>query len=233
MKLKLAFGIIALYVVSLSVGINYGYGQTKPKPVSIKKKPDQIKTVSIGNQIWMAENLNVSTYRNGDTIPEVQDAFEWSNLKTGAWCYYENKTENGVIYGKLYNFFAVNDKRGLAPEGWHIASDSEWTELAHYLGSDTIVGEKLKSNTGWDNKGNGKNTSGFTALAGGYRLTNGSYDSVGSFDYLGKFGYWWTGKTKGATDAWPRILSYNNKCIVRTINNKRNGGMSVRCVKNL
>ncbi len=100
------------------------------------------KTVKIGDQVWMAENLGVSRYRNGDPIPEVQDPEKWKSLKTGAWCYYKNDEEYGEIYGKLYNWHAVNDPRGLAPEGWHVPSDKEWMKLERYLGMSKEETEK-------------------------------------------------------------------------------------------
>jgi uncharacterized protein (TIGR02145 family) len=125
--------------------------------------------IKIGTQIWTTKNLDVSTYRNGDPIPQVQDVGSWSKLTTGAWCYYENKTTNGTIYGKLYNWYAVNDPRGLAPKGFHIPSSAEWTILIDYLGGVdvggvdkrdivqyytnkiNIVENKMKSASGWDN----------------------------------------------------------------------------------
>jgi len=92
------------------------------------------RTVVIGSQLWMAENLNVSHYRNGDSIPEVTDPEQWAKLTTGAWCYYNNDPEMGVIYGKLYNWYAVNDPRGLAPNGWHIPNDNERNTMINFLG---------------------------------------------------------------------------------------------------
>src|SRR3954471_19314790 len=103
------------------------------------------KAVKIGNQTGMAENLYVVTYRNGDTIPQVQDPKVWSGLKTGAWCYYGGNTQTGIKYGKLYNWYAINDPRGLAPEGWHIPSDEEWTKLTTYLGGKIQASAKIKS----------------------------------------------------------------------------------------
>ena len=105
--------------------------------------------VTIGTQTWTSKNLDISTYRNGEVIPEVQDSAAWANLTTGAWCYYENSTAKGTIYGKLYNWYAVNDPRGLAPKGYHIPSDAEWTILTDYLGGDSIAGKQMKSTSGW------------------------------------------------------------------------------------
>ena len=117
-------------------------------PVVDNKGP--IKGVAIGSQVWMSTNLNVSTYRNGDVIPQVQDQVTWVKLTTGAWCYYENNAANGTKYGKLYNWYAVNDARGLAPAGWHIPTDGEWTVLSTYLGGEDVAGKKMKSTSGWE-----------------------------------------------------------------------------------
>ena len=84
------------------------------------------QTVVVGTQTWSAQNLDVTTYKNGDAIPQVQDAEAWKNLTTGAWCYYENKTSYGTTYGKLYNWYAVTDARGLAPQGFHVPTDADW-----------------------------------------------------------------------------------------------------------
>ena len=96
--------------------------------------------VQIGQQVWMDKNLDVETYRNGDVIPQVTDSKEWAALKTGAWCYHSNNKANGVIYGKLYNWYAVNDQRGLAPKGWHIPSKAEWTTITTFLGGEDVAG---------------------------------------------------------------------------------------------
>jgi uncharacterized protein (TIGR02145 family) len=111
------------------------------------------QTVTIGTQEWMTKNLDVTTFRNGDPIPEVKTDEEWyraSDNKLPAWCYYMNDTVNGRLYGKLYNWFAVNDPRGLAPVGYHIPSDAEWTKLTDFLGGESVAGEKMKSTSGWD-----------------------------------------------------------------------------------
>ena len=114
---------------------------------------DKVTVIKIGTQTWTSKNLDVSTYRNGDNIPEVQDFKEWKNLTTGAWCYYENKTANGAKYGKLYNWYAVSDPRGLAPTGYHIPSDDEWRILTNYLGDK--AGTKMKSTSGWSSYSSG------------------------------------------------------------------------------
>jgi uncharacterized protein (TIGR02145 family) len=112
-----------------------------------KNNLNTLKTVRIDAQEWMSENLNAGSFRNGDPIPEARSDEEWR--KAGqegmpAWCYYENNAENGVKYGKLYNWYAVTDKRGLAPDGWHISSDAEWRNTTDYLGGEDAAGTKMK-----------------------------------------------------------------------------------------
>jgi len=143
--------------------------------------------VSIGGQVFMSKNLDVSTFRNGDPIPQAKTYEEWGRAgenQQPAWCYYNNDPANGAKYGKLYNWYAVNDSRGLAPEGWHVPSDAEWTILTDYLGSD--AGTKMKSKTGWNENGNGTNSSGFSGLPGGGRNDGGAVNGIGHV------GYWWS-----------------------------------------
>ena len=179
--------------------------------------------IKIGTQTWTTKNLDVTKYRNGDAIPQVQDKNAWAKLKTGAWCYYENKTAKGTTYGKLYNWFAVNDPRGLAPKGYHIPTDAEWTILTDYLGGDTIAGTKMKSTSGWDNNGNGTNSSAFNGLPGGCRES-------GAFSGIGANGNWWS-STEGDTDlAWLRYLYYDKGNVTREPRGNQ-FGLSVRCLR--
>jgi uncharacterized protein (TIGR02145 family) len=175
----------------------------------------------------MKKNLDVDHYSNGEPIPEVKDPTEWSNLKTGAWCYYNNDPANGAIYGKLYNRYAVNDPRGLAPKGWHIPSEAEWTELENYLGGKDVAGGKLKE-TGtahWQNPNTGAtNESGFSALPGGWRNYNGAFGSVGYY------GLWWSSTESDATDAWYRGMGCSYAAIGRGDDGK-GSGFSVRCLR--
>lgn len=109
--------------------------------------------VKIDSQIWMNQNLNVNVFRNGDPIPEAKTNEEWEKAaknKQPAWCYYKNDSKNGTKYGKLYNWYAVNDKRGLAPAGWHIPTNAEWTKLTDFLGGQSVAGTKMKSASGWN-----------------------------------------------------------------------------------
>jgi uncharacterized protein (TIGR02145 family) len=138
--------------------------------------------LKIENQTWLSENLNVSKYRNGDLIPCIEDQNDWANLKTGAWCYYKNQFDNGLKYGKLYNWYAINDPRGLAPEGFHIPSKDEIKTLIANLGGDQVAGGKLKTKGTSDWKSPNEkatNQSGFSALPGGTRWLEEGYDLLG------------------------------------------------------
>ena len=185
-------------------------------------------TVKIGNQEWMTNNLNVSTFKNGDTIKEAKSDKAWQKAgeeRKPAWCYYDNDPKNGNKYGRLYNWYAVTDPRGLAPSGWHIPSEEEWTTLADNLGGDDdAAGKKMKSKAGWYDNGNGSNTSGFSGLPGGGRGNNGT------FNFIGKYGGWWSSTENDADDAWNRDLLYTNGDVGRYSSSKTYG-FSVRCLR--
>ena len=195
-----------------------------------------IPSVTICNQTWMKKNLDVSTYRNGDVIPQVTDPSAWLNLTTGAWCYYNNDPANSSVYGKLYNWYAVNDPRGLAPSGWHVPSDAEWTTLTNCLGGATIAGGKLKEKgtKRWLSPNTGAtNVSGFTALPGGVLV---SID--GQFSGKSLVGSFWSSSVFSYNAAFSRRLVYNSGALQGgvTIFNETSGtlnmdGLSVRCVK--
>jgi uncharacterized protein (TIGR02145 family) len=185
------------------------------------------KTVRIDSQEWTTENLNVGVFRNGDPIPEARSDEEWQ--KDGqegkpAWCYYENKPENSSKYGRLYNWYAINDNRGLAPAGWHISSDAEWRNTTDFLGGEDAAGTKMKSSNGWTDDGNGTNESGFTGLPGGCRDLNGK------FGYIDKIGYWWSSTEYDTTLAWYRCIDRSPYYVYRTNYYKQNG-LSVRCLR--
>jgi uncharacterized protein (TIGR02145 family) len=177
---------------------------------------------------WMTKNLDVSTYRNGDPIPQVSIGESWAALTTGAYCYYNNdSTTYAAIYGKLYNWYAVNDPRGLAPEGWHIPSDFEWTTLSNCLGGNTKAGGLMKEigTTHWTAPNTGAtNLSNFTGLPGGYR------SDVGTFLSIGDFGHWWSSTQGAPAIAWSRNLNYNDTGLNGAGANLRTG-FSVRCVR--
>jgi uncharacterized protein (TIGR02145 family) len=191
--------------------------------------PNIYNQITIENQTWMGKNLDVDHYRNGDTIPQVTDSLAWSNLKTGAWCYYNNDPNNSAVYGKLYNWYAVHDPRGLAPVGWHIPSDAEWTRLTYNLGGESIAGGKLKSVTPnlWRSPNAGAtNETGFNAQPGGYRYI------TGNFFYLGDYGFWWSSTSSSAAFALYRNMNYDDSKVDRSDVDKE-VGFSVRCIKDL
>jgi uncharacterized protein (TIGR02145 family) len=188
------------------------------------------KTIVIGTQEWMAENLNTSIYRNGNAIPTNLSNAEWNNTintQQGAWAYYNNDASYACPYGKLYNWYAVNDARNLCPAGWHVPSDAEWTVLTNYLGGEGVAGGKMKS-TGtqyWQNPNSGAtNSSGFSALPGGYRYDFGGYYDVGSI------GFWWSSTQYDSYYAWLRGLDYGYPVVGRSGISTRLG-FSVRCLR--
>lgn len=186
------------------------------------------QNVTIGTQVWMTKNLNVDKFRNGDPIPQAKTSEEWyraAENKQPAWCYYENDTANGAKYGKLYNWYAVSDSRGLAPVGYHIPSDAEWEKLVDYLGGEEIAGSKMKSKQGWAEDGNGTNSSGFSGLSGGYRYDNGP------FVLVGKGGYWWSSTEYDTYNAWFRSLGYDVRGVTRWYYGNKEKGYSVRCLR--
>lgn len=184
-----------------------------------------IKSIKIGDQKWMAENLNVSHFRNGDTIPEVRSSFEWKRMgEEGkpAWCLMQNDTENGKKFGKLYNWYAVNDPRGLAPKDWHVASDDEWTQLINYLGGGVLAALNMRT-TGLTDNFDRANENGFSGLPGGCRNSSGIFYGNDSF------GYWWSASEFDTSSAFIRILNYV-KCDINYKIFDKIYGLSVRCL---
>jgi uncharacterized protein (TIGR02145 family) len=202
----------------------------------------QYTPVTIGTQTWMGYNLDVSKYNNGDDIPQVTDATAWDNLTTGAWCYYNNDPAMGALYGKLYNWYAVNDSRGLAPVGWHIPSDAEWKTLSMYLGMSQIDadlfgkayfgttegGKMKKAGTSlWVSPNTGAtNLSGFLALPGGMRSALSNYDFAGP----GLSNFWWSSTEFDAATAWMRGVENASSGTYRYYLTKKHG-FSVRCIQ--
>jgi len=191
-------------------------------------------TVKIGNQIWMFRNLDVSVFQNGDSIPEAKTEEAWVYAAENglpAWCYYENDSANGAVYGKLYNWFAVNDSRGLAPEGWRIPDEDDWNALTMQLEGVQWAGLLMKCETSWENSmldGEGLNESGFTALPGGYRT------AFAWFSNMGSSAYWWSAAEDPDDEAgaFHRGVTLNSNEIRGGTDNFTKGiGFSVRCIK--
>jgi uncharacterized protein (TIGR02145 family) len=184
------------------------------------------RTVRIGEQTWMAENLRTTQYRDGSSIPQVPDGAQWAALRSGAWASYDNNASYIATDGLLYNGFAVTDQRGLCPEGWRLPSDGDWTALATHLGGDAEAGGKLKS-TGIDRwtKPNAGATdeSGFGGHPSGYRYKNGQ------FDHLGSGGYWWSSTAPTDSTLGYRALHYDYADVMGNIS-PITTGYAVRCV---
>lgn len=186
------------YFLKLLIAISISsYSQTPGSGVT-DIDGNNYNSVIIGTQEWMKENLNVSKYSDGTPIPQVTDPTQWENMTTGAWCYYNNNSTNGTTYGKLYNWYAVagihdtdpnTPNKILAPTGWHVPTNTEWTILTEFLGGQTISGGKMKSTgtTLWQSPNTGATkSSGFTGLPGGSRGSNGIFYSNGNN------GVWWS-----------------------------------------
>jgi uncharacterized protein (TIGR02145 family) len=188
---------------------------------------NRYKTVKIGNQVWMAENLRTGTFNDGTTIPQVADATAWENLTTSGYCWFNNDhTTYGAVYGALYNWYTVNTGK-LCPNGWHVPTDAEWTTLTTYLGIESVAGGKMKETgtTHWRSPNTGAtNESGFSALPGGGRYGSGNFGSVGYY------GYWWS-SMEGSTDyAYGRGLGCYDASVGRYYDGKGTG-FSVRCLR--
>ena len=184
------------------------------------------KGVSIGDQCWFAENLRTTVYADGSAIPEVTDNSAWSGLVTSARCDYQNDAANVTTYGRLYNWYAVNNGSGLCPSGWHVPTDGEWTNLKNYISSQGFSGTEgtaLKSTAGWSGGGNGTDDFEFSALPGGFREFNGDFSDAG---FLGN---WWSSSPNGG-DAWYWDLSSYDPDVVRYYYDPR-VGFSVRCLR--
>jgi uncharacterized protein (TIGR02145 family) len=186
------------------------------------------RTVRIGNQEWMTEDLRTTRYRNGDPLPNITDNTEWENATTGAYCNYDNNPNNVPTYGRLYNWYAVNDSRNIAPAGWHVPSNAEWITLVNYVGGSEVAGGKLKEagTTHWLSPNTGAtNKFGFTALPCGYR-TSGNLN----FLALGVADIMWTSSSINNDSAMTWHMDYNYAWIMGTETNKKEGA-SIRCVK--
>jgi uncharacterized protein (TIGR02145 family) len=192
-------------------------------------------SVIIGTQEWTKENLNVSKYSDGTIIPQVTDPTAWVSLTTGAWCYYNNDSENGTTYGKLYNWYAVagihdNDpetpNKSLAPLDWHIPTDTEWTALTNYLGGASVAGGKMKATTLWNSPNtDASNTSGFTGLPGGYR--NNYLSSM--FSSIGENAVWWSSSEYEKINVWYHYQYYGD-CNAYKSTIGKTVGFSVRLI---
>jgi len=180
----------------------------------------------------MAENLKVTNYRDGSEIQYVQQESSepnvWENLSTGAYGYYNDDLTNQETYGNLYNWFAVDDSRGVCPDGWHVPSNDEYIILTDYLGGTSVAGGKMKEAglDHWNSPNTGAtNESGFTALPAGYRFSSNGY-----YSSMGDLGYFWSSSEYSSTNAWFRLLYYNYSNVNRNFSFNKQLGFSVHCL---
>ena len=189
-----------------------------------------MEEVKIGKQVWMKINLNVDKFQNGEIIPEAKTDEEWKKAgenQEPAWCYYDYNPVNGDEYGKLYNWYAVNDSRRIAPNGWHVPTNKEWLALIKFLGGEDVMGDKVKNvyKHHWEDPKNiATNESGFSGLPGGYRYY------LGIFANLGSNGNWWSASELNISNAYFLYLLSNSSKGYFHHDEKRNG-FSLRCVR--
>lgn len=188
----------------------------------------EIMEIKIGDQIWMAQNLNSSSFLNGEVIPEARTEAEWiyaGRNGNPAWCNYLNDSKLGMKFGKLYNWYAAADMRGICPSGWHLPTYKDWLNLSNFLGGDKVAGSKLKSKEGWDKNKNGNDTLRFTALPAGYRdLFLGTYSRIGAVTK------WWCSREFNIGLAWMSSIRAGSDKLIIDFEAKENG-YSVRCIK--
>lgn len=179
------------------------------------------KTLIIGKQEWMAENLKTKKYQNGQAIPFITDSTVWNEWNAGAYVYYKNDSKNGV----LYNWLVINDVRKVCPVGWHVPSSAEWDTLSNFLGGDNVSGGKLKAKLHWELPNTGA-----TNEVGFHALPKGCYGINGSFNGIGRNAYWWSSTENGELSAWGREVGFNEANMYVGHGDKRDG-LSIRCVK--
>jgi uncharacterized protein (TIGR02145 family) len=224
--IRIMKNVFLVIMVVLIVGCSKDSAEAPPTITDIDG--NVYETVVIGNQTWMKSNLNVSKYQDGTLIPQSLNAKDWqtaSTNNTGAWCYYDYDSSNEKVYGKLYNWYAVRDARGLAPAGYQIPTDEQWSTLTTFIGS--VAGGKMKETdtSNWTSPNSeATNSTGFTGLPGGICISNGD------FHFIGDYGYWWSATIIDATTAWNRSLGYNSVTACRSYDDK-NYGFAVRCIK--
>jgi uncharacterized protein (TIGR02145 family) len=231
MKLTMITGLATMLLLAISCKKENNFITNRTSAPALAtdiNETGKFTSIYIRGQHWMATNLAVTHYRNGDPIPQVQDMQKWGKLTTGAWCWYKNDSATGKPYGRLYNWYAVTDPRGLAPTGWHIPSEAEWDTLSTHFGGPLKSGGKLKdtgtiqAGTGlWQSpNGNATNKSGFTGLPGGVRGTDGKFYDVGLY------GDWW-----GSDDSGRGVELYYLNGRFFGVSLLKAAGLSVRCIR--
>ncbi len=248
MRKNFRIWIYSLVVIGAFVMFTPGCGNDDKNDTGVTDIDDNIDidgnvytTITIGTQVWMVENLKTTKYRNGDPIQNVTNNSAWATLTQGAQCNYNNSETNGIKYGKIYNWHAVKDSRKLAPTGWHIPSDAEWTTLTNYLaanlGVSTSVAKALAAKTDWitsveigaiGNDLTKNNASGFSALPGGIRGLDGP---SGTFGWLNTDSWFWSSSEIDASFASARGLRNTTKSNLEIGGFFKTDGLAVRCIK--
>jgi uncharacterized protein (TIGR02145 family) len=222
-----------VYILMIAINLYGCKKDDSSSPLTYGTMTDQdgnvYKTITINSKTWSVENLKTTKYRNGEPIPIVTNGATWAALSTGAYCWYNNdEAANKANYGALYNWFAISDSRNLAPTGWHVATNAEWTSLITFLGGENIAGGKMKETgtTHYTSPNTGAtNESGFAALPSGYRSSGD-----GAFLMLGKSGFWWSSTAYDVNFAWTYAVGFDDAGCYRS-NYDKPGGSSVRLVK--
>ena len=212
---------VRAYAINV-IGTSYGNQLTFTTLPVLDTIGNQYTTITINGEEWFRENLKTNRYANGDTIENVPTPGDWGLRTSGAWAYYNNDISNNSNFGKLYNWYAVSDVRGLCPTGWHVATDADWTSLSANYGTDAVAGKELKATALWTTPNTNTNSSGFGALPGGGR------GSLNFGDLFNK-GFWWT-NTAYSSAAWARRMEFSSNTLIRYSEDTKYG-FSVRCVK--
>ena len=236
---KIIYQFLLVTIASVFImGICNKKDATPPPPDSgtvTDVEGNTYKTIKIGAQVWMAENLKVTKYRNGDNVLSVSGQTNWLNLavpKTPAYCNIDDNVANTAVYGRVYNYNAATDSRGLAPAGWHLPSREEWLTLLNYLGGQPVAGGKMKE-TGtahWPDPNAADNSSGFTAFYAKSREYSGRWRAYSSDAYT----YWWTSTDDTDPNGYHRAIAvrlYSKGYLAQTVSVEYNDGLSVRCIK--
>ncbi|MBS4057737.1 MAG: fibrobacter succinogenes major paralogous domain-containing protein [Bacteroidetes bacterium] len=231
MKTKTGFLMFLIPLTGMILLLNSGCkksSDSNPTPGTVTDADGNVyHTITIGTQVWLAEDLKTTKFRDGSAIVNETDATAWSALSTAAYCDYDNSAANGATYGHLYNWYAVHDSRNICPSGWHVPTDADWATLTGFLGGESVAGGKLKE-TGtahWLSPNTGATDEvGFKALPAGERRATGQYI------YLGEYACWWSSTEYDVQQAWIRYIGNDDVDVTNQLYNK-NYGYSVRCVK--